>query len=97
MLLLKGGGSTPARVSLVGIALVGLGVVILLSGVALLLLVAVAGAALGGAVVLFRKVTGRPVFDTRRTAPGLEVDADYEIRPAKPDDSVERRPDRLID
>lgn len=86
MLLLKGGGSTPARSGLVGLALIAVGLLILLSGVALLMLVAAAGALIGGAVMAGRRLMGRggPARAPMRGRNPLELEADYEILPATP-------------
>ena len=86
MILLRAGGSPGARTGLVGLALLAVGVLILLSGVALLLLVALAGAAAGGAVMLVRRALGkgrRGRAGPDRAAP-LELEADFEILPAEP-------------
>ena len=83
MLLLKGGGSSPSRSGLVGLALVGVGLLILLSGVALLLVVAAAGAVIGGAVMTGRRlVRGASARPVRRGTNPLELEADYEILPS---------------
>ena len=96
MLLLQGRTTRGSRVSLFGVALVGLGLLILLSGIALLMVVAVAGAALGAAVMAYRRLTGRP--PTRPLSPRervpLEVEADYEILPPMHDRPGEDRGDR---
>ena len=85
MLLLKGGGGGPSRSGLVGLALVGVGLLILLSGVALLLVIAAAGAVIGGAVMAGRRlVRGGPSRPVRRATNPLELEADYEILPAAP-------------
>ena len=86
MILLQG-RTTGARTGVAGVLLILLGLAVLLSGVALLMVVAIAGAALGGAVMLFRRLTGRPVLGARvqpESAP-LEVPADFEILPSMHD------------
>ena len=94
MFVLKSGSGSPVRASLVGFALLALGVVILLSGIAVLMLVAAAGTVIGGAVMLFRKATGRPLMRPAARAPSLEVKADYEILPPMHDRPGESQGDR---
>jgi hypothetical protein len=59
--------------------LVGLGFVVLAFGLVLLAAVAAAGAAVGAGVMLYRRLTGRPLFrvpggrETSRPDPALEV------------------------
>ena len=95
MLLLKSGGSAPVRTSLAGVVLVIVGLAILLSGLALLIAVAAAGAALGGAVMVYRRLVGKAhLHPARRHAVApLELEADFEMLPpardrqgADPDD-----------
>ena len=95
MILLQG-RTSGARTGVAGLLLVVVGLAILLSGIALLAAVAIAGAALGGAVMLFRRLTGRPVLGatTRAADPPLEVPADFEILPSMHDRPGEDRGDR---
>ena len=94
-MLLGAGGTRRNVTGVVGVGLVAVGVLVLLSGVALLMLVALAGAALGGAVVLVRRLSGRahaPRPSVRGTSP-LEIEADYEIlRTKSPADDVTSPP-----
>ena len=87
MFVVKSGSGSPVRASLVGFVLLALGVVILLSGIAVLMVVAAAGTVLGAAVMLFRKATGRPLMRRAPRTPGLEVEADFEVLPPARDPS----------
>ena len=96
MIVILGRGSRGGT-GVVGLLLVVAGVVLLVSGAMLLALIALAGASIGGAVMLFRRMTGRPGLDShrRRQSAPLEVEADYEILPPnRSRTEIEERPSR---
>jgi hypothetical protein len=78
---LEGGGGG-AKSAALGIVVIGVGFLILGIGLTLLLAVATVGAVVGGGVMLYRRLTGQPVFrvgsarGNPRPDPSLEVFTD---------------------
>ena len=93
-------GGTSAKGVVAGLLIAGAGLVLLVFGIALLAVLAVAGTAVGLGIIAYRRLTGRPVlgFPTakRTTAggldPSLEVFADDGIVADRP---VRELPDSL--
>jgi len=71
-----------------GAIAVAVGLVIVLSGLALLAVVVVAAAVVGAGILVYRRLTGRGVWPpaTRPSPPGMEIAPDFEILPSS--DSV---------
>lgn len=95
---LEGGTSTKSVIA--GLLIAGAGVVLLIFGIALLVMLAIAGAAVGLGVILYRRLTGRPVLGFpnapatagRRPDPSLEVFAEDAVVADRP---VRELPDSL--
>ena len=93
-------GSTSAKSVVAGLLIAGAGIVLLVFGIALLAVLAIAGTAVGLGVIAYRRLTGRPVlgFPTatptaaRRPDPSLEVFADNAVVADRP---VRELPDSL--
>ena len=70
----------------VAVLLIGVGIVVVLSGLALLLTIGAAAAVIGGGVMLFRRLTGRvlPRSHRAQVRDTLELEPDFEILPATP-------------
>ena len=77
---LEGKGGT--RGAIIAILAIGAGLVIVTFGLALLLVVSVAGALIGSGILLYRRLTGKPLFrvagapSSAATGGGLEVFAE---------------------
>ena len=95
MILLRGSSRTTVRGGLVGIALILAGLIVLLSGIAILALIALGAGALGAVAVAVRHMVGGGDRSQRMcagTAP-LELEADFDIvRGTTPGDQVESLP-----
>jgi hypothetical protein len=93
---LEGGGG--AKGAALAIVIVGIGALLVAFGVALLLVLGTVGAAIGAAVILYRRLTGRPVVGLPRadgragTEQGLEVFAPDALIADRP---IRDRPESL--
>jgi hypothetical protein len=79
---LEGGSSGGVRGAALGFVVIGVGFLLLGIGLTLLLGVALVGAVIGGGVMLYRRLTGQPIFRVggvradSRPDPSLEVFAE---------------------
>lgn len=79
---LEGGSSGGVRGAALGFVVIGVGFVLLGIGLTLLLALATVGAVVGGGIMLYRRLTGQPLFRVAgpragtRPDPSLEVFAD---------------------
>ena len=64
---------------LLGFILVGVGAVIVTAGLALLIVVALAGAALGTGLLLYHRLTGKPIPGLPRAPAGSRLDPALEV------------------
>ena len=91
-------GGTGAKGAALGLLVVGAGIVLLVFGLALLVVLGVVGTAAGLGVLLYRRLTGRPligvpdVMATRRPDPSLEVFAEDAVVADRP---IREIPDSL--
>jgi hypothetical protein len=70
-----------------GFLLIGVGAVIVTAGLALLIVVALAGAALGTGVLLYRRLTGKPIPGLPRTGAAERLDPSLEVFAPDPADA----------
>lgn len=93
-------GGTSAKSVVAGLLIAGAGLVLLVFGIALLAVLAIAGTAVGLGVIAYRRLTGRPVLGfptarattSRRPDPSLEVFAEDAVVVDRP---VRELPDSL--
>ncbi len=91
-------GAKGVQASVVGLLLIGVGAVIVAAGLALLIVVALAGAALGTGYILYRRLTGKSIPGlpgreaSTRLDPALEV---FATSAEEPDHADERTPRSL--
>ena len=62
-----------------GVLLLGVGAVIVTAGLALLIVIALAGAALGTGVLLYRRLTGKPIPGIPRAVSRDRLDPSLEV------------------
>ena len=84
MIHLRLGGVQGPRQRWAGLLIIGLGIVFIISGLALLVIVGTAAAVIGAGVLLVRRLTGRALPSERSRAgrSPMELAPDFEILPA---------------
>ena len=102
MIFLRLGGGGARRGSLVGFLAIGAGLVILVSGLALLAILALALGAIGMVVLMYRQLRGRSRSGSIRSrgAMPMEIEPDFEILPSPvpaADDPHPQIPDPLAE
>ena len=91
-------GPTGPKGVVLGVLLLGVGAVIVTAGLALLIVIALAGAALGAGVILYRRLTGKPIPGLPRADPRHRLDPNLEVfAPETPTAQVTLPPPRERD